>query len=878
MKKFQYHNAIEAVVFFCLIAFSSLSFSAQTIELNDDFSEVDLDRHYITFFEDAEDTLAIADIVAQRDALFRPPEQDVLNFGHTASSVWVHFSVTDNGAANEDNVWILESSFPLLARYNVYVFSEGVETEAYSIGYSRPMVERKLRHRYFAQPITLKPNTTYDVYVNVKRANGSVQIPLKLTRPVNFFYNELSSNHAFGILFGIMIAMTIYNLFLFFSVGNRAYFYYIAYIVSTIVTFQALTGFGFLFIWKNTPLINEYVTQLGATIAGMCSLLFARNFIELEKYDKRLNRVIDILVGIGLVLVVIKVFTDYFMSLQVSTYMNVASVILPLIVFYCWRKGSRPAGYFLLAWFMLIIGIVLYTLTLMGIAPTNAVTTNSVLIGAAAEMLLLSLGLADRINTERKAKYEALEEQHKAIVRLKEAEDRLMHRALHTRTTGLPNRTFLRGTLDTQLADQPDDKFSLVLLTLNNFHEFNKTLGHSNGDAILYILTERIKLLADKIASIMPIEEDEATSHFVASVEGVTFALLLSDKEETSLSTIIHQLLLDMEKPFEYQNLTLNVDVTAGAVIHPTHGENSETLLRNAQIALEAASSANQKFALYSGEIDPYNARRISLLGELRNAIENDGLQLYFQPQISLSTLEVSGAEVLIRWIHPEYGFIPPDEFIPLAERTGVIHPLTYWICRKAFEFKQSLLSQGYDINLSINISARNLQDPHFKDQVSNIAKETNTSLTKVIMEITETAVMDDPDDALRVMNDLNELGIRLSIDDFGTGYSSLSYLKKLPVNEIKIDRSFVMEMAKNNDDQVIVHTTLTMGHNLSLEVVAEGIEDESTLDKLKEMGCDLAQGYHIARPMPASDFFTWLAEYNASRSKEEDLKGLAKG
>src|SRR5690606_26571910 len=259
-------------------------------------------------------------------------------------------------------------------------------------------------------------------------------------------------------------------------------------------------------------------------------------------------------------------------------------------------------------------------------------------------------------------------------------------------------------------------------------------------------------------------------------------------------------------------------------------------------------------------------------LGELRHAIENNSLQLHFQPQISLRDCSVAGAEVLIRWIHPEYGFIPPDEFIPLAERTGVIHPLTYWICRQAFAFKRNLEAQGIDIHLSINISARNLQDPHFVEQIARMADEAGISLKRIIMELTETAVMTDPEDALRVMTELNALGIRLSIDDFGTGYSSLSYLKQLPVDEIKIDRSFVMEMAKNSDDEVIVHTTLTMGHNLSMEVVAEGIEDATTLRKLKDMGCDLAQGYHIARPMPGADFFTWLAKYNASLATEQRL------
>ncbi|RLU00105.1 MAG: phosphodiesterase, partial [Ketobacter sp.] len=221
----------------------------------------------------------------------------------------------------------------------------------------------------------------------------------------------------------------------------------------------------------------------------------------------------------------------------------------------------------------------------------------------------------------------------------------------------------------------------------------------------------------------VPIEDNETRLHYVANVEGVSFALLVQELDPNLIHSVVWNLLRDMEKPFEYQGLTLDVDATAGIAFHPAHGNSSENLLRNAHIALEAAGSTNEKFAIYSPEIDPYNQRRISLLGELRNAIEQDGLLLYFQPQISLDTLQVSGAEVLIRWIHPEYGFIPPDEFIPLAERTGVIQPLTYWICRKAFEFKHSLSEQGFDISLSINISARNLQDPHFKDQVCQIAK-----------------------------------------------------------------------------------------------------------------------------------------------------------
>ncbi len=863
----QRHNLMKAILTLCLVCISGISHGVQTIMLSDEVNELDLNQKHLELFEDSSDRLTINEITTNSGLLFTQVDQDVINLGHTDSSIWAHFRLRLDSDQNTPQSWILESAFPLLHRFDIFVVEDGVIQESHRIGYSRPIMARMLPHRFFAQPLHLQPGVEYDIYINTMRVGGNVQLPLKLSKPLQFIYNELIHNHVFGIFFGIFIAMMAYNLFLFFAVGNRAYFYYIAYIGFSFLTFQTLTGFGFLLFWSDSPNLNEYVTQVFACMATVSGLLFSKHFVKTELYGRFITTSINITAAFGVGLALARLTTDYFLSTQVSAYISIVSIVFPPMMFYCWIKGSRPAGFFLLAWMLLIVGAVMYTLVLLGVLPSNALTNNAVLAGSAAEMVLLSLGLADRINYERKAKYSALQEQHKAIVRLKEAEDRLMHRALHSRTTGLPNRTLLRSTLDGLLQETQQTGFTLVLVSINNFHEFNKTLGHSNGDAILYILTERLSALGQCVENIVPIEDTDARAHYISSVEGVSFALMIRELDSDVINSVVLQLLKDMEKPFEYQGLTLDVDASAGIAFHPEHGSSSENLLRNAHIALEAASGINEKYAVYSQEIDPYNQRRISLLGELRNAIDKDVLQLYFQPQICLDTMEVSGAEVLIRWIHPEYGFIPPDEFIPLAERTGVIQPLTYWICRKAFQFMHSLSSQGYNLNLSINISARNLQDPHFKDQVCKIAKEQDVTLEKVIMELTETAVMHNPDEALRVLGELSAAGIRLSIDDFGTGSSSLSYLKKLPVNEIKIDRSFVMEMAKNNDDQVIVHTTLTMGHNLSLEVVAEGIEDEATLLKLKEMGCDLAQGYHIARPMPANEFFTWLSNYRNDAS-----------
>lgn len=849
----------------------------RTLTLDDSRTNLSITAGDAGVLLDDADTLRI-DQILQGDFHFEPTRQDVLNLGHTDASVWLHLTVRVDENTRDNLTWLLQLRFPLLERVDIFSVQNGSIKEQYRIGYAEPMSQRTLPGRHFVQPLQFAAGETYDIYLNIMRKSGNVQAPLTLSTPRDFFITETAQNHMMGLYFGVMLAMVLYNFFLFFSVGTRTYFYYIVYITFSILIIQTLTGNGYLFLWPQYPGLNPYMAQINAVMAVISGLLFVQNFIKLERYGRWMLRLSQVAITVGVILLAIRLFTDHFLSLEISAYAGLVCTIMPVAVFICWRKGSRQAGFFLLAWAALLLGTIMFTLTLLGVLPSNAFTTQSIMFGSAAEVLLLSLGLADRINHERREKYRALQEQNNTMLRLKEAEDRLVHRALHNRTTGLPNRTLLRSTMDNLISAETNAvRFSVLLISLNNFHEFNKTLGHSNGDAILRLITERLSRLAAHLPGVIAVEQNEQARHFVAGVEGVNFAVLLKLDNPKLQHAIAVELLSNLEKPFEYHNLTLDIDATCGIVHYPDHGKSSEDLLRNAHIALEAASVNKQKLAEYSPDIDPYNARRLSLLGELRHAIEHDGLQLYFQPQISLRDFSIAGAEVLVRWIHPEYGFIPPDEFIPLAERTGVIHPLTYWICRRAFEFKRSLEAQGIDIHLSINISARNLQDPHFVEQIAKMADEVGISLKRIIMELTETAVMTDPEDALRVMKELNGQGIRLSIDDFGTGYSSLSYLKQLPVDEIKIDRSFVMEMVKNNDDQVIVHTTLTMGHNLSMEVVAEGIEDANTLTRLKEMGCDLAQGYHIARPMPAADFFTWVAKYRASLASDA-IKAQAHG
>ena len=307
--------------------------------------------------------------------------------------------------------------------------------------------------------------------------------------------------------------------------------------------------------------------------------------------------------------------------------------------------------------------------------------------------------------------------------------------------------------------------------------------------------------------------------------------------------------------------MMLELDPAIGVSTFPENGRDASTLIRHANVALETAEKSDRKLDYYQPEQDRYNARRLTLMSELKQAISNNHLSLYFQPKIDLNSNSVVGLEALIRWHHQRFGFVRPDEFIPIAEQTGIIKPLTRWVVKEALRVQQELLGEGHDIDISINISAKNLREEDFVSFISEALDSNQKHTNKITIELTETSMMEDPLKALQVLEDLSQPGVRLSIDDFGTGYSSLAYIKKLPANEIKIDKSLVFDLTSSSDDQVIIKTTIEMCHRLGFTVVAEGVESQHIVDILKSLNCDLIQGYYISPPLPLNKLKLWLSE-----------------
>jgi predicted signal transduction protein with EAL and GGDEF domain len=366
-------------------------------------------------------------------------------------------------------------------------------------------------------------------------------------------------------------------------------------------------------------------------------------------------------------------------------------------------------------------------------------------------------------------------------------------------------------------------------------------------------------------------------SDTIARLGGDEFAVVLPATDAKHAKETANKLLSAIEQPFKIEGHSLHVGASIGIVFSPDHGEDADTLLQHSDAAMYVAKQAQCGLSIYSPEQDQYSMQQRVLMGELRCAIENEELSLYYQPIVNFKTGNISGLEALTRWNHPQYGFIPPDEFIPLAEAGGMINSLTQWVLKTGLEQYIEWRREGIeiDVSISINLSARNLQDSQFPNTVNELLKAWDIEPSCLKFEITERTMTADPEHALKIFKQLDAINVGLSIDDFGTGHSSLVYLNKLPEDEIKIDKSLVMNMKEDENYVTIVRSIIDLAHNLGFNVVAEGVECEDIYETLKEINCDAAQGHYFCQPLPAEDFIQWLCKSKWGLEKKDRHPGF---
>jgi diguanylate cyclase (GGDEF)-like protein len=386
-----------------------------------------------------------------------------------------------------------------------------------------------------------------------------------------------------------------------------------------------------------------------------------------------------------------------------------------------------------------------------------------------------------------------------------------------------------------------------MILDLDGFKEINDTLGHQHGDLLLIEVAERLRTAV-------------GASGLVTRLGGDEFAVLVvGTDDEDRLVRVGHRILRALEQPVALDGIEVEIGGSLGIAIAPRHAEDPSALLKCADVAMYDAKDSTRGLRVFEPQLDTGDPWRLTLVSELRAALNADAIQVHMQPQARTSTGETVCVEALVRWVHPEHGNIPPDEFIPVAERSGLIGPLTTRVLDASLAAVAGWHAQGHQIGVSVNLSTRSLHDADIVEEVGRLLRRHRVPPALLTLEITEGSFMADPVRAIALLHQLRELGVRLSVDDFGTGYSSLSYLTRLPVHEVKIDRSFVIGLRDDTDDAAIVRAIVDLGRHLGLQVVAEGVEDQVTWDLLAEMGCDLVQGWHLSRPMPAADLLPWL-------------------
>ncbi len=432
--------------------------------------------------------------------------------------------------------------------------------------------------------------------------------------------------------------------------------------------------------------------------------------------------------------------------------------------------------------------------------------------------------------------------------RLVRANEDLRNLAVHDALTGLPNRTLIMDRLQQGIlgAKRGQDNLALIMIDLDHFKEVNDTLGHQVGDHLLGCIGQRFHRALREVDTLGRLGGDE-------------FAVVVPETDLEASTLVASKLQAVLQTPVTVEGHSFVIGASIGIALYPDHGQDPSTLLKHADTAMYVAKRNKDDFAIYSDEYDQNHPNRLALVSALRQSISDGNVDIALQAKFDLKTGMIIGAEALARWSHPEHGTVPPIEFIPMLESTGLIKPFTLLILEKSIRECASLRALGHDISVAVNLSMHNLRDPHLPDQILDLLSMYRLEQDVLMLEITESAIMSDPENTLCILSRLREMGVRLSIDDFGTGYSSLSYLKKLPVHQLKIDRSFIKDMAVEKDDAAIVKSTIDLAHNLGLVTVAEGIETKEVMDGIKAMGCDQAQGYLISRPLTIEDFRVFL-------------------
>ena len=812
------------------------------------------------YIKDDSGTFTIQDVRSLADTNWQDETSGSANFGITTVPYWLRFKLNNTSDKSVNLVTALDYSQLDDVIFYEYLGSDKIRE--FATGDTLPFYPRDIDHPIMSFRVTLEAKQVKTIYIRVQ-TDGSMILPLKIWRENMFFAEASKEQKLHFFYFGCLTVIILINLAVFLTLREKLYFYYALAISGYLLFFTSISGFSFQHLYPEYPIIHGRALLVSMPLLALFSILFCREFLQTKQHSLKL----DLALRAMLCFEVFNFFSALFFSYNSAITISAISALFFFSLLFIagpisWAAGLRAGIFFTIAWSPLTIGVLATTGRSLGFFPENFITQYAMQIGSGLEAFILTLALADRLYREREDKIEAQADNLRKEKAHHEAQNKLAEAMTHDPITHLPNRNRFEWMINQQINQDPNGHYFVGVTRITRLDEINRTLGLTRSERLLKHIAEQMINLATSEPGVHKVIDKTGREECVYQISGDSFGILINTSTLTDNFESLEHSLNELCEPAVLENLAIDLHPTFGVSVYPKHGDNAATLIRNAHVGMKNTPHNEQKLGFYSQKYDIYSESRLTLMSDLREALIHNQTELFYQPKLSLITGEIVGLEALIRWPHPERGWIFPNEFIPLAEETGVITLLTRWAFDQGIKDLAALLHDYPKLNLSINVSARDLAFGDLNNLIATTLNHNNIEATSLTIELTETAAMEDPNAGLLILKSLSDTGLKISIDDFGSGYSSLSYLKKLPASELKLDRSLLIDVCTSKTSKVIVETAINMAHGLGYKLVAEGIEDKESALLLKSMGCDMLQGYWLCHPLPMAELKPWLKKY----------------
>lgn len=787
-----------------------------------------------SYYIDTTNQLAYSDIKKIKND-FSPVDANKIPYELSTQRYWIQIDVKN--LTNHHIELVLYADNSLLNVLSVYHHNEKS-----NLLNEVTQIQQVYPHKNFG--LSAKSSQNFIVEI---QTSGPPNVPLIILTKSAFEQRIFYAQIIYGIFIGVILLMVMYNLVLFFAIKDKVYLNYIGYLLTAFFVLSSLTGFGYLLF----PPSLQMIINTNLLFIDYYLVVFLLSFtLFFLRYDQKNNRTYKIGQVFCLALIVCSFYsltlnlieqTKLFFSIQPIVYLFAIFIIIKRL-----RSDFSWAKYYVLSWFPLLIGAAIQPLVLLNYLEYSFLSRNAFLFAVIVEVTLMAFALAERMKRNEL--------------------DRITDIAYHI-TSGLPRKSNIESFIN-RLSRNHDNDFCVVIIKPEHIEKVAMYINDRMNTELFQHLFKKLTSLFEFNDAIYPLTSKQEKLCFI---NNNSLAIVINNRtNKQPIPVIIQSIQQVVSESFKISTVELPLSAVVGIARFPEHGVKGHQLINHAVIATSQAEQDHNKWAMFENESSDKTTYLLKLAGDLTAAIQRKQLSIYHQPQIDLKTLRVCSSECLIRWNHPEEGFIPPDVFIPIAEDMGLINQLTLWVIEQSLYQQHTLLHEfEYNHMVSINISGKDISSKNFFRQTLDIIDNSNIPADKIIFELTESASFAYNQHALTLIEKLVELGITISIDDFGTGYSTMSQISHLPVQELKVDREFVENVNDDQKRQIIAETTVKMAKGLGLEVVAEGINSQADEDTLRNFGCDIGQGYFYAKPMPLDDYLTWLENLDNGRIKQ---------